>query len=484
MTGAVMHAIRRFFGIDAAGSTVATEVRAGVVTFMTMAYIIVVQPLVLSATGMPLGGVMLATCLSSAFATLVMGLWANYPVALAPAMGHNFYFAWLVTSGQVPNWQTALGAVFVSGAAFIALSFFGFRERIINAVPDSLKYAIAVGIGLLIAVVGLRTAGVIVETPDATGWTLGGFTRPVLLAVVGLFITGALMAFKVKGAILIGLVATAVVGAVMGLVAMPASPVSAPPWAELRQTAFGLDVAGALKFGFFGVIFTFFFLDLFDTIGTLIGVCQQAGLMVNGRLPRARRALLADASGTVVGSVLGTSTVTSYIESAAGVSEGGRTGLASVVTALLFVAAIFFYPCVQMFAGGTLVDQQFAFQRVEAQIVEEGSDAPAPVSLPQGATLLVRRKQPLNPVTAPTLIIIGCLIMGAVARIPWSDWTEALPAFLAIIMMPLTFNITEGIAFGFIAYAFLKLITGRVRQVSPWILVFAVLFVLRYIFLA
>ena len=479
-----MNAVRRFFRIDEAGSTIGTEVRAGVVTFMTMAYIIVVQPLVLSATGMPLGGVMLATCLSSAFATLMMGLFANYPIALAPAMGHNFYFAWLVTSGTVPNWQTALGAVFISGVAFIVLSFFGFRERIINAVPDSLRYAIAVGIGLLIAVVGLRTAGIVVESPDATGWQLGGFTRPVLLAVIGLAITGALMAFKVRGAILIGLVATAVVGAIMGLVAMPPSPVAAPPWDELKQTAFGLDIPGALKFGFFGIIFTFFFLDLFDTIGTLIGVCQQAGLMVDGKLPRARQALLADASGTVVGAVLGTSTVTSYIESAAGVSEGGRTGLASVVTALLFVAAIFFYPLVQMFAGGTLVDQQLAFQRVEAQVAEDGKETPAPVSLPQGSTLLVRRKRPVSPVTAPTLIIIGCLIMTAVARIPWSDWTEALPAFLAIIMMPLTSNITEGIAFGFIAYAFLKVVTGRVRQVSPWVLVFAVLFLLRYIFLA
>lgn len=483
-----MQAIRRFFGIDAAGSTIGTEVRAGVVTFMTMAYIIVVQPLVLSAAGMPLGGVMLATCLSSAFATLVMGLWANYPIALAPAMGHNFYFAWLVTSGQVPNWQTALGAVFVSGAAFIALSFFGFRERIINAVPDSLKYAIATGIGLLIAVVGLRSAGIIVENASATGWELGHFTRPVVLALIGLVITGSLMAFRVKGAILIGLIATAVVGAVMGLVTAPDSPVGRPPWDELRQTAFGLDILGALEFGFFGVIFTFFFLDLFDTIGTLIGVCQQAGLMRDGQLPRARRALFADASGTVVGSVLGTSTVTSYIESAAGVSEGGKTGLASVVTAVLFLVAIFFYPSVQMFAGGTLVEKRFEFERVEAAVVEQPGDAAEevaqPVDLPAGGKLRVSRRQPLSPVTAPTLIIIGCLIMTSVVHIPWGDWTEALPAFLAIILMPLTYNITEGIAFGFIGYAFLKLITGRGREVSPWVAVFAVLFVLRYIFLA
>ena len=481
-----MSAVARFFKLEEAGTTVGTEVRAGAVTFMTMAYIIVVQPLVLAGAGMPMGGVMLATCLSSAFATLVMGLWANYPIALAPAMGHNFYFAWLVASGAVPNWQTALGAVFVSGALFIVLSFFGFRERIINAVPDSLKYAIAVGIGLLIALVGLRTAGIVVELPDATGWKLGRFDKPVMLAIIGLAITGGLMAFKVRGAILIGLVATAVVGAVMGLVVIPDSPVGAPPWDELRETAFGLDIAGALKLGFFGVIFTFFFLDLFDTIGTLIGVSQQAGLMVDGKLPRAHRALFADASGTVVGSLLGTSTVTSYIESAAGVSEGGKTGLASVVTAALFVAAVFFHPTVEMMAGGVLVDQDLRFQRVAAEVEKPDQGRPpqvqaSQVPLPSGASLHVHRKTPLNPVTAPTLVIIGCLIMTSVARIPWGDWTEALPAFLTMLLVPLTFNITEGIAFGFIAYAFLKVVTGRVRQVNPWILVFAILFVVRYV---
>jgi len=263
-----------------------------------------------------------------------------------------------------------------------------------------------------------------------------------------------------------------------------ASPVSVPPWNELSKTFLRLNILGALKFGFFGVIFTFFFLDLFDTIGTLIGVTQQAGLMVDGKLPRASRALFADASGTVAGSLLGTSTVTSYIESAAGVSEGGRTGLASVVTGLLFLGAVFFYPSVQMIAGGVRVDQGLVFVNkagapIEAQVAQ-GGEAPAPVALPEGAALLVQRKVTRSPVTAPTLIIIGCLIMTAVARIPWGDWTEALPAFLAILIMPLSMSITDGIAFGFIAYALLKLVTGRVRQVSPWILVFAGLFVARY----
>ncbi|HUT37663.1 MAG TPA: NCS2 family permease [Planctomycetota bacterium] len=488
-----MEAIRRFFKLDERGTTVATEVRAGVVTFMTMAYIIVVQPIVLMSAGMPLKAVMLATCLSSAFATALMGLLANYPIALAPAMGHNFYFTLLVVSGAVPNWQTALGANFISGALFLALSFVGFRERIIRAVPDSLKYAIAVGIGLLIALVGFQTAGFIAENADnpiATGLRLGPLGKPAVLAAIGLAITGGLMAFRVRGAILIGLLATTIVGIAMGLVRPAATLVSRPPWGELKETFLALDVAGACRMGLLGVVFTFFFLDLFDTIGTLIGVSQQAGFMVNGELPRARQALFSDAAGTVAGTLLGTSTVTSYIESSAGVSEGGRTGLANLVTAALFLGAMFFSPCVEMIAGGVPTTQEMHLKHVQAswqtkqelagKTVQHETEAQGPA----GATLVVRRLKVLSPVTAPTLILIGCLIMSAVAHIPWSDWTEALPAFLAMLMMPLTGNITEGIAFGFIAYAFLKLLTGRGRQVSPWLLAFAALFVVRYVYMA
>lgn len=488
-----MDAIRRFFKLAERGTTVQTEVRAGVVTFMTMAYIIVVQPIVLMGAGMPVKAVMLATCLSSAFATALMGLLANYPIALAPAMGHNFYFTLLVASGAVPNWQTALGANFISGALFVILSFVGFRERIIRAVPDSLKHAIAVGIGLLIALVGLQTAGIIAvnaENPIATGLKLGHLGRPALLAIIGLAITGGLMAYKVRGAILIGLAATTAVGIAMGLVTPAPSVISPPPWTELKKTALQLDIAGAIGLGFFGVVFTFFFLDLFDTIGTLIGVSQQAGLMVNGELPRAREALFSDAAGTVAGTLLGTSTVTSYIESSAGVSEGGRTGLASLVTAGLFLLAVFFSPCVEMIAGGVPTTEEFKLERVEATWAQkqdaEGKPVvhETPAKGPEGAHLVVRRLKVLSPVTAPTLILIGCLIMSVVARIPWGDWTEAVPAFLAILMMPLTGNITEGIAFGFIAYAFLKTVTGRIREASPWLLAFAVIFVVRYAYMA
>jgi AGZA family xanthine/uracil permease-like MFS transporter len=514
-----MEALRRFFQLEERGTTVGTEVRAGVVTFMTMAYIIVVQPMVLAGAGMPVGGVMLATCLSSAAGTLMIALLANYPVAMAPCMGHNFFFTIVVTTHPGLTWQTVLGANFISGSLFVVLSLVGFRERIMDAVPDSLKYAIAVGIGLLIALVGLRGAGLVVETPDASGLTLGKFGKPAVLAVIGLAVTASLVAVRVKGAILIGLIATALVGMGMGLVQPCGTPVSAPPWHELGQTAFKLDIAGALKLGLLSVIFTFFFLDLFDAIGTLIGVTQQAGLMVEGKLPKAREALFSDAAATVVGTLLGTSTVSSYIESSAGVSEGGRTGLASVVTALLFLLAMFFSPCVKMIAGGVQVEEQLAFRPVGAEVTVPftaeavlGSDAvglpekarkavldtirariasgeltpppPVKVAIPSEGTLHVRRRVPLSPVTAPTLILIGCFIMAVVARIPWADWTEAVPAFLAILMMPLTMNITEGIAFGFVAYSLLKAVTGRVREVSPWVLVFAVLFVVRYVYQA
>jgi len=488
-----MEFLRRFFKLEQAGTTVPTEVRAGVVTFMTMAYIIVVQPIVLMGAGMPLKAVMLATCLSSAFATLLMGVLANYPIALAPAMGHNFYFTLLVTSGVAPNWQVALGANFISGALFLVLSFFGFRERIIRAVPDALKYAIAVGIGLLIALVGFQTGGLVAvnaSNPVATGLKLGPLGKPALLTAIGLAITSGLLAFRVRGAILLGIIATAVIGMPMGLVKAPVALVSTPPWSELKHTALALDIAGAWQLGLIGVVFTFFFLDLFDTVGTLIGVSQQAGLMVEGRLPRARQALFSDAAGTVAGTLLGTSTVTSYIESSAGVTEGGRTGLANVVTAALFLLAVFFTPCVEMIAGGVPTTEEFKLEHFDGawQTTQESGGKvvtqETPLQAPKQAALVVRRLKVLSPVTAPTLIIIGCLIVSAVVHIPWSDWTEAIPAFLAIMMMPLTGNITEGIAFGFIAYAFLKLITGRVREASPWLLVFAALFAARYVYQA
>jgi AGZA family xanthine/uracil permease-like MFS transporter len=417
---------------------------AGLTTFLTMAYIIFVQPVVLKAAGMDPGAVLVATCLSSALATLLMAFLANYPIAVAPAMGHNFFFAFSVVGLMKVPWQVALGAVAIAGIIFILTAGFGLRERLITAIPESLKHAIAVGIGLLIAVVGLEWAGVIVDSPG-TLVTLGNLkSPPVLLALFGLTVMAVLFVLKVRGAVLWGILAATVAGLAFGLVRYHGL-VSRPP--SLAPTLFQLDVLGAFKPEMISVIFVFFFLALFDTVGTLVGVTQQAGLMKNGELPRARQALLTDAIGTVCGAALGTSTVTAYIESATGVAAGGRTGLANIVTAALFLLSLLFYPLVQMIGGG-----------YEA--------APGVM---------------LYPVIAPALILVGTMMMSGVRLIPWDDMTEAIPAFLTIILMPLSVSITEGIAFGFISYALLKLVSGRGREVHWFIYLFAALFLVRYI---
>ena len=438
--------VRKFFKLQELNTDLGTEVKAGATTFMTLAYIIFVQPAVLSSTGMDFNSVFMAVCLSSAFATILMGLIANYPIALAPAMGHNFFFAYTVVLVMGVPWQTVLGAVFISGAIFIALSFIGVRERVIDAIPVCLKNGIAVGIGLLIALVGFEWAGLVVDHP-ATLVKLGNLkSPPVLLSIFGIILIATLLSRKVKGAILWGIIVTAVVGVIFGLIEYQ-GVISAPP--SIAPTFLKLDILGAIRFGLLEVIFIFFFLDLFDTVGTLIGVSQEAGFMVKGKLPRAHRALLSDAVGTVAGSALGTSTVTSYIESAAGVAEGGRSGLSNMVTALFFIAAIFFSPLIKMIGGGIQISENVF----------------------------------LYPVTAPALIIVGSIMLKNVVHVDWKDYTEAIPAFLTLIIMPLTFSITEGIAFGFISYSLLKLLSGRVKEVHWMIHLFAALFVLRYIFL-
>jgi len=443
----------RIFKLAQAQTNIRTEVIAGATTFMTLSYIIFVQPAVLSTTGMDFGAVMVATCLASALATLLMGILANYPIALAPAMGHNFYFAFTVcgaaaAGGLGYSWQLGLGAVFLSGSIFILLSFWGLRERIVNAVPAGLKNAIAVGIGLLVAVIGKEWAGIVVAKPG----TLIGLGRlgspPVLLSFFGLAIIFTLISLRIKGAILIGIIATALAGLPIGLVKYQGL-LSLPP--SLSPIFLKLDLGGVFAnlSGFITIIFVFFFLDLFDTIGTLIGVSEQAGFIREGKLPRARQALLSDAAGTVTGALLGTSTVTSYIESAAGVAEGGRTGLSNMVTAALMLMALFFYPLAKMIGGG--------------------------YELASGVRLY--------PVIAPALIVVGSMMLKQVRRIEWDDPTEALPAFLSLIVMPLTFSITEGIAFGFISYSFLKILTGQARKVNWIVHLFAFLFLLRYLFL-
>jgi AGZA family xanthine/uracil permease-like MFS transporter len=438
--------LERYFRLSEHGTTVRREVRGGLVTFLTMSYIIFVQPAVLGMAGMDPGAVMTATCVASAVATLVMAFGANYPVALAPCMGENFFFvsvAGLTVAGTQVGWRGALAAVLVSGLLFLALSLFQVRERIFAAIPGSLRHAIAVGIGVFIALIGLKEGGIVVNNPFALVM-LGDLSQGVpLLTLFGLALTAVLVARRIPGAILIGLVATALAGLPFGLVSYPGGlPVSAPP--SLAPIALQFDLEVLLQPGMVGIVLVFLLMVLFDTIGTLTGVAEQAGLMKEGTLPRAGRALLSDAVGTTAGALLGCSTVSSYIESAAGVAEGARTGLASVVTALLFLVALFFAPVVQMVGGGT--------------IVAEGAP-------------------PLHPVIAPVMILVGAMMATGVRRIAWDDPTESIPAFLVIVGMPFTYNIATGLALGFIAYPLIKLLAGRGREVSWLVYVLGAVFV-------
>lgn len=435
------------FGLTAHGTTVRTEVLAGLTTFLTMAYIVFVQPAVLGAAGMDAGAVMTATCLATAFATALMALLANYPLAVAPAMGHNFFFAYTVVIAMRVPWRIALGGVAIAGMIFILTAGVGLRERLITAIPDSLKHAIAAGIGLLIAMVGLQWSGLIVAMPGTLVGLGDLHSRPVAVAVVSLAITSILLARRVPGAFLWGMLATTSIALPLGLVRYHGVLGGVP---SVTPTFLQLDIAGAFAPGMVAVIFVFFFLALFDSVGTLVAVGGQAKLLRNGTLPRARQALLADAIGTVAGAALGTSTVTAYIESGAGVAAGGRTGLASLVTAALFVLSLFLHPLVQMIGGG--------------YVAHDGAPT-------------------LYPIIAAPLILVGTMMLGGLQQVEWDDPSEAVPAFLTIIMMPLTVSITEGIAFGLMSYAMLKGATGRGRDVHPLVYVFAVLFLGRYLFL-
>jgi AGZA family xanthine/uracil permease-like MFS transporter len=448
----------RFFRIRESGSTISTEVVAGLTTFLTMCYIIFVQPAMLKDAGMDPGAVFVATCLSCALASIMMGVFARYPIALAPAMGHNVFFTYTVCLALGIPWQTALGAVFISGFLFIVLSTVGFRERIMEVVPESLRHAIAVGIGLLIAYVGLVYAGVIHDDPVV--FVQRGFISelPTATVLVAVLLIGALLYFRIRGAILAGMCLVAVVGRFKGFVDFHGWA-SAPP--SIAPTLGQLDIRGALGLNLFTIIFVFFLLDLFDTIGTLIGVGEKAGFLdERGRLPRARRALLTDAVATAGGAILGTSTVTSYIESSAGIAVGGRTGLTSVVTGLIFLLALFFAPLAEMFGGAYTATRTIMVSGTPHEVLMS-----------------------YHPCIAPALIVVGCLMMGSVRKIKWDDYTEALPAFLCILVMPTMVNITEGIAFGFIAYAVLKLASGRGKEAHWLVYLFAVLFVVRYIWL-
>ncbi len=428
--------LEQYFQFRKLGTNWRTEILAGCTTFVTMAYIIFVNPAILHETGMPLTAVVAATCLCAAFGSVLMGVLARYPIALAPGMGLNAYFTYSVVKGLGVPWETALGAVFLSGVAFFILTAVGVRQMIVSAIPFELYAAVAVGIGLFIAFIGLHNAGIIAGSKE-TLVTIGNLRNPnTLLAVFGLLLTAALMAWKVSGAILIGITGTAAVSVMSGLVSWRPQTYS---FHDIAATAFHLNIRGALSYGLIEIVFVFLFVDLFDNIGTLVAVGKQAGLFEKAnQIPRIDRILFSDAAATMVGSLAGTSTVTSYVESAAGVAAGGRSGVTAITTGILFLLAMFVAPVVG--------------------------------AIPTAAT-------------APALIVVGSLMIAHAAEIPWSNPVASVPAFLTIITIPLTFSIANGLAFGFIAYTVLRIARGEFRSVNWLVYVLTALFIARFFYL-
>jgi adenine/guanine/hypoxanthine permease len=431
-----MRRLERYFEFEQLATNWRTEILAGMTTFVTMAYIIFVNPSILHEAGMPFKAVVAATCFCAAFGSIAMGAFARYPIALAPGMGLNAYFTYTVVKGMGVPWETALGAVFLSGVAFLVLTLLGIRQLIFEAIPQELYAAVAAGIGLFIAIIGLRNSGLIVASP-ATLVTLGNLRdKNTLVALAGLLIIAALLAWNVRGAMLIGILATTLLAVLCGLTHWSPETYRI---SDIAATAGKLNIRAASSLGFAEIVFVFLFVDLFDNIGTLVGVGKKAGLFDNAnRIPRIRRILLADALSTIAGSLAGTSTVVSYIESAAGVVAGGRSGVTAIVTGLLFIAALFVAPLVG--------------------------------AVPAAAT-------------APALIVVGSLMMSQVSEIRWTDPVIAIPSFLTLVTIPLTFSIANGLAFGFTSYALLKLLRGEFRRDEWLIYVLAALFIARFIYL-
>lgn len=434
--------LERRFALSSRGTNVRTEVLAGVTTFLTMAYIVLVNPAILGSAGLPVASVAAATCFAAAFASILMGLVSNTPLALAPGMGLNAYFSFTVVQQMGVPWQVALGCVFISGVAFLVLTLTGVRQLIVNSIPHYLFAAVAGGIGLFIGFIGFKDAGIIVANP-ATFVALGNLKDPnAALAIFGLLLIGGLSVWNVRGAMLIGIVVTTLVGWTFGMVTVTPQPYSL---SALTGTAFKLDLPGVFGLtgkhglGLLEILFVFLFVDLFDNIGTLVAVTKRAGLIdKNDRIPRLNRILITDAIATIVGSMAGTSTVTSYVESAAGVQAGGRTGLTAVVTGVLFLGTMFVAPYAQL--------------------------------IPLAAT-------------APALIIVGCLMLLPLVEVEWEDPLSAIPAFLTVAMIPLTFSIANGLAFGITAHAVLKIVRGTVTKKDWFLLVLALLFVARFVWM-
>jgi AGZA family xanthine/uracil permease-like MFS transporter len=421
------------FKLSDHGTTVRIEVMAGLTTFLTMAYIIIVNPDIMSAAGMDKGALFVATCVAAAVGCLIMGLWANYPIALAPGLGLNAFFAFGVVGGMGVPWQTALGVIFLSGVFFLIITILPIRAAIINSIPKSLKMSISAGIGLFIGVIAMEISGITVDHP-VTLVTLGEVASPqVLLVAIGFIGIIALDRLAVPGAIVLGIIGTTILAHIFGLGGSTALDFTIP---SLAPTFLQLDIAGAFQVSMISVIIAFLFVDMFDTAGTLIGVSHRAGLLdEDGKLPRMGKALSADSIATITGSLVGSSTVTSYIESAAGVREGGRTGLTAVTVGILFILALLLAPIIGL--------------------------------VPRFAT-------------APALLFVAVLMVRGLTEIDWEDVTEYAPAVLAAVVMPFTFSIAHGIAFGFIVYAAGKILTGRAKEASPILYIMAVLFVLLY----
>ncbi|HWQ41359.1 MAG TPA: NCS2 family permease [Desulfosporosinus sp.] len=432
--------LERIFHLTEMGTNVRTEILAGITTFVTMAYILFVNPNILKDAGMPVNATFAATAIAACVATLIMGLYANYPIALAPGMGLNAFFTYVVVLKMGLSWQTALGAVFISGVVFFLMTVTKVREWIIEGIPEVLRISIGVGIGLFIAFIGLKNGGLVIADKN-TFVTLGDMKAAgTLVTVFGLILTAWLIAKKVKGGLLIGILGTTVFSMFMGVSSFPtglASFVSiSNPIAAIAPLAFQMDIKGAFSYGLISILFAFTFVDLFDNIGTLLGVTRKAGLLdEDGNLPRAGKALMADSVGTMFGAAMGTPTVTSYVESASGVAEGGKTGLTAVTVAGLFFVSLIFAPLVLLIPGQA---------------------------------------------TAPVLILVGVTMMGEIVKIKFDDFTEALPAFMTIVMMPLTFSIAQGLAFGFMSYTIIKLVTGRHKENNVVLYVLTILFIIHF----
>lgn len=428
--------LEKFFKLKENGTTPRTEIIAGITTFLTMAYILAVNPNILSAAGMDPNALFTTTAIAAIIGTLVMALWAKLPFALAPGMGLNAFFAFSVVLGMGHTWQFALTAVLIEGIIFILLTVFNVREAIANSIPKSVKTAISAGIGLFIAFIGLQNAGIIVNH-DATLVSLGNITSgTALLGLIGLIITSVLVVKKVKGDLLIGIILTALIGIPLGITQINGF-ISAPP--SIEPIFFQFEFSEIFTFDMLIVVFTFLFVDIFDTLGTLVGVSTKAGMLdKDGKIPNAKKAFMADAIGTTAGAMLGTSTVTTYVESAAGVSEGGRTGMTALITALCFAVALFFSPIFLAIPGAA---------------------------------------------TAPALILVGLYMLGPIKELEFTDFSETIPAFICIIAMPLAYSIAEGITLGVLSYVVINLIAGNFKKLSIGMYVLAVLFILKYIFI-